>query len=178
MHFRMRKSRSWLTIGGCCFEQLVFFLLCVLLSFRHCIQNDLFIDCCIILNRLSDSFGKFFGGGWKSRSSKFSHEKYSFRHSRAFMFQQFSQSFSDSIPDLILMVSMWICGSSGLPHWSQWASVSDTKKTAEKGSANVRDCTRLYAARGPTIIQLSYQGDAFQHQFTPARHKGMVTGFN
>ena len=50
--------------------------------------------------------------------------------------------------------------------------IFDTKKRTEKGRAGVCEGLRHGGGGGSTMEQLSTQGDAFQHQFTPAVPKG------
>ena len=65
MHFRMRKPRSWLTLGGCFLVQFWCFFVFFFVVFSSLRPERYFIDFYAILSLFSTPFLEFFGARWK-----------------------------------------------------------------------------------------------------------------
>ena len=94
MHFRMRKPRSWLTLGGCFLIQFVLFFVFFFVVFSSLRPERYFIDFYAILNTFSTPFLEFFGARWKSLFCNPSKQNHAFQGSRASIFQCFFPIFS------------------------------------------------------------------------------------
>ena len=66
MHFRMRKPRSWLTLGGCFLVQFVVFFVFFFVVFSSLRPERYFMDLYAILSLFSTPFLEFFAARWKS----------------------------------------------------------------------------------------------------------------
>ena len=65
MHFRMRKPRSWLTLGDCFFVQFWCFFVFFFVVFSSLRPERNFIDFYAILSLFSTPFLEFFAARWK-----------------------------------------------------------------------------------------------------------------
>ena len=89
MHFRMRKPRSWLTLGGCFLVQFVVCFVFFFVVFSSLRPERYFIDFYAILSLFSTPFLEFFGARWKSCFLQPSKQNHDFQGSRASIFQCF-----------------------------------------------------------------------------------------
>ena len=65
MHFRMRKPRSWLTLGGCFLVQFWCFFVFFFVVFSSLRPERYFMDFYAILSLFSTPFLEFFAARWK-----------------------------------------------------------------------------------------------------------------
>ena len=65
MHFRMRKTRSWLTLGGCFLVQFWCFFVFFFVVFSSLRPERNFIDFYAILSLFSTPFLELFAARWK-----------------------------------------------------------------------------------------------------------------
>ena len=154
--FRMRKPRSWLTLGGCFLVQFVlrFFFVCCLfviaprtVFYRFSCHFEHIFDpiCGVCWSKVEVTF--FATVLRKTMILKVSGFPF---------FSIFLQSFPHSIPDLIFMVFLVILGSPRLPFWSLWALFLTLTKNRKKAG----DCMGLYAGIGYSLCPPRRWADA------------------
>ena len=175
MHFRMRKPRSWLTLGGCFLVQFVVFFCvffcCLFVLAPRTVFYGFLCDFELIFDSISWVFcSKVEVVFFATLASK----TMIFKVPGLLFFSVFFQSFPHSIPDLIFLVFLVILESPRLLFSSFWAWFFDIKKKESKKGLRVFTGVCGPTGGGPFKQDNIPPETAFQHQFTPAVPEGTV----